>query len=164
MMNAALFLHHAEAHVKSVEEDAGHPQCNLRQVQHDTGLVDKVDALCSSQPLLGRGNTLDDARGAVHLVRGEVPLIQRCHGRLPPGLRRGLLGRGAIRPRRRRSRAVLGGRGCRGRHFAATRRRSRRLWVAGTGREGWRLIAFARRPVAINARHLRQRLCRADNR
>ncbi len=52
VMYATLFLHHAAAHVESMEKHARHPQRYLREVKHDAGLVDKVDTLGPAQPLL----------------------------------------------------------------------------------------------------------------
>ena len=48
MMYALHLLHHAEAHVEPMEEHAGDPQRDLREVEQDAGLVDEVHALCPS--------------------------------------------------------------------------------------------------------------------
>lgn len=74
MMYAPFLLRHAPAHIEAVEEDPRHPQGNLREVEHDAGLVDEVHTLGSAQPLLGRSNTIQYSRRAIHFLWGEGPL------------------------------------------------------------------------------------------
>lgn len=166
MMYPALFLDHAEPHVKSMEEDSGYPKCNLRQVEHDTGLVDEVDALGSPQSFFCRRDAIDNAWRALNLVRRERPLI--CHRGLVSspslrGWRRLAALTLALGSRRGCARAMRRRRWCCGRNITLMRRSGRSLDAGTCWEAGW-LVALTRRPITVNAGHVWQLSCKICHR
>lgn len=82
MVYAALFWNHTAAHVKPVEEHTRNPEGDLGKIQHDTRLVDKVDALGSSEPFLGGRYPVEYALRAENLIFRKRPLACACQRRM----------------------------------------------------------------------------------
>lgn len=60
VVDPALFLDHTVAHIESVEEDTSRCQCQLWQLEQDSGLYDEVDSLCPADLLFRNGEPICD--------------------------------------------------------------------------------------------------------
>jgi len=65
---------HAYAHEEAVEEDACGRNSKLGELEHNSGLIQKIDALGSAITLVGRGKTIQNGRRVGQFGLGEDPL------------------------------------------------------------------------------------------
>lgn len=81
VVNSMFLLDETAAHVETVKKDSRDVESRLWQLEQNADLVDEVDALGSSQPLLCRADAIENAGAAEDLVGCEEPLVSRRHGR-----------------------------------------------------------------------------------